>query len=140
MAQMDERGGAIASSPAPVLSDAIDPETDGAEDKPLESVKRLIADARTAAENEIALARACGTVLAASAKAATFWAVTAVMTAFVTLLVVALGAMLVLSVSLGMGAAMAIVVGALLLLLVIAAMKARAAMRMGQQAIAELSQ
>ena len=119
---------------APVVAaDGIDPDLSS-----VDAIKNLIADAKLAASSEVALVRACATVVLASVKTISIWAVIALLVVFVALLALAIGLMIALAQVTGALLAALIVPGVLLVIAGIAGLIIKGGVKSLQNAIGSL--
>ena len=107
-------------------------------DSAAQSIRRLIEEAQAAAQSEIALARACATVITGAIKGISIWGITALLLVFVALLAFAIGALIALAQWTGAVLAALIVPSVLLLIAAIAGLRVRTNARRMSQAVAML--
>ncbi|MCU0729745.1 MAG: hypothetical protein MUF41_06570 [Sphingopyxis sp.] len=132
---MTEEHNSGAAMPAGRAEDSGDPSTAIG---PLDSIKALFAQAKATVDTEIALGRAASAVILSSAKTITLWGVVALLFAFVALLVLAIGSMMLIAQHIGIGGGMAVVLGVLLVVIAVAAWRIRGGARIISVAVAEL--
>lgn len=132
---------ADASPPPPVTEPADPAELAGTIDAatPTDAVRQLVGEAKLAIASEVALAKACGAVVGASAKTISIWGGVAVLALFVALLTLAIGIMIALATVTGPWLAALIVSGALLLIALVAGLIVRAAALRAKAAVGRLT-